>query len=71
MKKYPHEVAAEGVARRPDLSGDDAIASCLSSRPGLSAQQVIDALDEAGEEHRLNLAHDEESRKLSALAVTL
>lgn len=56
--QYPVAVAQEVAARRPDLAATDAIAAVLTADPTLTADQVIDALDEAAEEHALNQAQD-------------
>jgi len=47
---YPIEVAREVSARRPDLAANDAIAAVLTADPNLTADQVIDILDESANE---------------------
>lgn len=47
MSVYPTEVAREVALRRPDLASSDAIATVLTADPTLSADEVIELLDEA------------------------
>lgn len=49
---YPKAVAQEVSSRRPDLAKNDAIATALTQDPTLTAQEVIDMLDEAAAEYR-------------------
>lgn len=49
-KPYPAEVAKIVSIQRPDLNEGDAIATVLTADPTLTAQEVIDILDEAAEE---------------------
>lgn len=48
---YPYDVAATVSLRRPDLAAGDAIATVLTTDPTLTADQVIDILDEATADH--------------------
>lgn len=48
--KYPHRVARTVSILRPDLAANDAIAAVLTADPTLSANEVIEILDEAREE---------------------
>lgn len=47
---YPKDVAAEVSARRPDLASSDEIAAVLTADPCLSADEVIELLDDAASE---------------------
>lgn len=47
---YPKSVATEVSARRPDLAANDAIAAVLTADPTLTADEVIEALDDAAAE---------------------
>lgn len=47
MREYPTEVAREVSLRRPDLAQGDDIAAVLMSDPALTADAVIEILDEA------------------------
>ncbi len=58
---YPREVAQEVAARRPDLAGNDAIAAVLTADTTLTADEVIEALDEAAAEWRAEQARERES----------
>lgn len=51
-KSYPKEVAQTVSLRRPDLARGDAIAVVLTQDPTLTADQVIEILDEAAEENK-------------------
>lgn len=44
---YPAHVAREVSTRRPDLAANDAVAAVLTSDPSLTADEVIELLDEA------------------------
>lgn len=46
------EVAQTVSLRRPDLARGDAIATVLTQDPTLTADQVIEMLDESAEENR-------------------
>lgn len=46
-RPYPTDVAREVSLRRPDLAQDDAIAAVLTSDPTLTADEVIEILDDA------------------------
>ena len=48
---YPVEVAQLVSLHRPDLAAHDAIAAVLTADPTLTADEVIDILDEAAEEY--------------------
>lgn len=52
MGPYPREVAREVYARRPDLAVGDSIAAVLTADPTLTADEVIEVLDDASEEWR-------------------
>lgn len=45
--QYPKAVAAEVCARRPDLCANDAVATVLTTDPTLTADEVIELLDQA------------------------
>ena len=47
MIEYPTETALEVAARRPDLALGDDIAAVLTAAPALTADAVIDILDDA------------------------
>lgn len=59
---YPAHVAREVAAIRPDLCGDDAVAAILTADPALTAQEVIDALDEATEDYAADREHEAKQR---------
>lgn len=59
MATYPTNTAAEVSARRPDLAKGDAIAAVLTADPTLTADEVIEALDEAAAEHAANVAAEQ------------
>jgi hypothetical protein len=58
---YPKHIAHEAAALRPDLAGNDAIATVLTADPTLTAQEVIDILDEAAADWAAELAHESEA----------
>lgn len=58
ITNYPTAVAEAVSLRRPDLAAGDAISAVLTADPTLTADEVIDLLDEAAEEHARNMAHD-------------
>lgn len=49
--QYPSDVARQVSILRPDLAATDAIAAVLMEDPRLTAEQVIEILDEAAEEY--------------------
>ena len=53
---YPVATAQEVSARRPDLAAHDAIAAVLTCDPSLTADEVIEVLDEAAEDYAAELA---------------
>lgn len=55
-KTYPIETAREVAALRPDLATTDAISTVLTVDPTLTAQEVIDLLDEATADHAADVA---------------
>lgn len=59
--RYPAHVAAEVVARRPDLCSGDAVATVLTTDPTLTADQVIAILDEAAEDWAAEQDHEARS----------
>lgn len=50
-QKYPKETAQLVSLRRPDLAAGDAIAVVLTQDPTLTADEVIDVLDEAAADY--------------------
>ena len=54
--QYPSDVAIEVSLRRPDLAGGDAIAVVLTTDPSLTADQVIEILDESAAEYAAETA---------------
>ncbi len=48
---YPRDVASEVAALRPDLVIGDGVAAVLTADPSLSAEEVIEVLEEAAKDH--------------------
>lgn len=61
---YPTETAREVAALRPDLCAGDAVAAVLTADPTLTAAEVIEALDEAADEHAAAEITDSQIRRL-------
>lgn len=55
--EYPKAVAQDVCIRRPDLAAD--VSAVLTADPTLTADEVIEALDEAKAEHAGNVAAEE------------
>lgn len=63
---YPADVAAVVSLRRPDLAANDAISAVLTHDPSLTADQVIEILDEAAREWAEEQAHEQTSGEVVA-----
>lgn len=55
VQSYPREVALAVATRRPDLSSGDAISTVLTADPTLTADEVIEILDQAAEDWQAEL----------------